>query len=57
LWEKLSKGKFRINRHCHSGQVLFRQLRGFPTERLDGPDACATGDIVLRQLLGERRRK
>jgi hypothetical protein len=54
LWEKLSKEKIKL-RDTPWNRTLYRQLRGFPTEKDDGPDCLATADIVLRQLiLGKR---
>ena len=54
LWEKLSKHKIKL-RDTPWNRVLYRQLRGFGTEHDDGPDALATSDIVLRQLLAKKR--
>lgn len=56
LWEKLSRGKIHLRDTPHN-RVLFRQLRGFPTEHDDGPDAVSTGDLVLRELLLKKGRK
>lgn len=53
LWEPLSKGKVKIRNTPYS-RILYKQIRGFPTEHDDGPDAMATGDLVLRQMLGAR---
>lgn len=54
LWEPLSKKKVFLRSTPYS-RILYKQLRGFPTEHDDGPDAMATGNIVLRQLLLRRR--
>ena len=54
LWEKLSKRKIKL-RDTPWNRVLYRQLRGFGTEKDDGPDALSTADIVLRQLLAKKR--
>ena len=54
LWEKLSKKKIKL-RDTPWNRVLYRQLRGFGTEKDDGPDSLATADIVLRQLLAKKR--
>ena len=51
LWEPLSKGKIHIKNSPYA-RILYKQLRGFPTEHDDGPDAVATGSLVLRELLG-----
>jgi hypothetical protein len=50
LWDILAKGKLHL-RDTPYNRILFRQLRGFPTEKLDGPDALATGIIVLKEML------
>lgn len=50
LWDILAKRKLRL-RDTPWNRILFRQLRGFPTEKMDGPDALATGVIVLKELL------
>lgn len=50
LWDILSKGKLKL-RDTPWNRILFRQLRGFPTEKMDGPDALATGVIVLKEIL------
>jgi hypothetical protein len=55
LWEKLSKRKIKL-RDTPWNRLLYKQLRGFPTEKLDGPDALATGDIVLRQMLQAKKK-
>ena len=56
LWVKLSRGKIKLRDTPHN-RIGFRQLRGFPTEHDDFPDAIATGDIVLRELLLARGKK
>lgn len=50
LWDILAKKKLRL-RDTPWNRILFRQLRGFPTEKMDGPDALATGVIVLKEIL------
>jgi hypothetical protein len=50
LWDILAKRKVKL-RDTPYNRILFRQLRGFPTEKMDGPDALATGVIVLKELL------
>lgn len=50
LWDILAKKKLKL-RDTPWNRILFRQLRGFPTEKMDGPDALATGVIVLKEIL------
>ena len=55
LFEPLSHGKVKL-RDTPMNRILFRQLRGFPTEKLDGPDSLATGMIVLLEMLNPARK-
>ena len=50
LWEILMSGKLKL-RDTPMNQQLFRQLCQFPTAKLDGPDALATGIIVLKETV------
>jgi hypothetical protein len=50
LWEILQNRKLRL-RDTPMNRALYRQLRAFPTEKLDGPDAMATGVIVLKEMM------
>lgn len=56
LWKLLSEKKVKL-RDTPWNRILFRQLRGFPTEKVDGPDALATGIICLRQLMFGSKKK
>ncbi len=50
LWEILSHGKLKI-RDTPMGRLLLSQIQQFPTAKLDGTDALATGIIVLKEML------
>ena len=50
LWEILSNGRLKI-RDTPMNRQFYRQLVQFPTAKLDGPDALATGVIVLKEVL------
>ena len=50
LYEILQNNKLKI-RDCPMGRVLLSQIAQFPTAKLDGPDALATGIIVLKEML------
>ena len=50
LWEILSAGKLRL-RDTPMNRLLLSQIQQFPTAKLDGPDALATGIIVLKEIL------
>ena len=50
LWEILANGRLKI-RDTPMNRQFYRQLVQFPTAKLDGPDALATGVIVLKEML------
>ncbi len=50
LFEVLQNGKLKI-RDCPMGRQLLAQIQQFPTSKLDGPDALATGIITLKAIL------
>ena len=50
LWEILMNKRLKL-RDTPMNRILYRQLQQFPTAKLDGPDALATGVMTLKEMI------